>query len=223
MEGLKGHFFSLCVLSLFLLLGKVLRSKVKLFQTLFLPSSIIGGFLALVLGQFVLGGIFEKQFGFVFIPNWIYHNWSQLPGVLINVVFASLFLGVAIPGPRKMWEFGGPQLCFGVVMGMGQYLVALLITTLVLAPLFGTPTIFACILEIGFSGGHGTAAGMMETFNQLGFPAGGALGQMSATVGIIYCRGVGNNPCKRGNTPGLHNCPQRKGRYRKLQTYRSDP
>ena len=80
---------------------------------------------------------------------------------------------------------GGPQLCFGVVFGMGQYLVGLVVTMLILAPLFGTPAIFATILEVGFSGGHGTAAGMAETFDKMGFPAGGALGQMSATVGIL--------------------------------------
>ena len=78
------------------------------------------------------------------------------------------------------------MLCFGVIMGLGQYVVALLVVLFVLMPLFKVPAIFACILEIGFSGGHGTAAGMTPVFNDLGFPAGGALGQMSATVGIIF-------------------------------------
>ena len=78
------------------------------------------------------------------------------------------------------------MLCFGVITGVGQYFVALLVVALILIPLFNVSPVFACILEVGFSGGHGTAAGMTELFNKIGFPEGGALGQMSATVGIIY-------------------------------------
>jgi ESS family glutamate:Na+ symporter len=161
--------------------GKVLRVKLRLFQMLFLPSSIIAGFIALAAGPYL----------FDLIPPWIIETWSQIPGILINVVFASLFLGVAIPRPKRLWTIGGPQLCFGVVTGIGQYFVALLVTTLALNPLFGTPHIFACIVEIGFSGGHGTAAGMAEVFGRLGFAAGSALGQMSATVGILSAVVVG--------------------------------
>lgn len=173
--GLKGYFFAVCVLAIFLLLGKVLRVKIKLLQTLFLPSSIIAGFVALALGPF----------GADLFPHWMVADWRELPGVLINVVFAALFLGVNLPGPKTIWNVGGPQLCFGVVMGMGQYLFAMLACALVLTPVFGVPPIFACILEIGFSGGHGTAAGMKEVFEQLDFAAGSDLAQMSATVGIV--------------------------------------
>lgn len=175
MEGLTGAFFSLCILGIFLLLGKLLRVKIRVFQNIFLPSSIIGGFLALFAGPYL----------FDLLPEWIYGTWSQIPGLLISVVFATLFLGVKIPGIKTMWTLGGSQFCFGMVAGMGQYFIALIVTALILIPLFDVPPIFASILEIGFAGGHGTAAGMMEVFTQLGFPAGAPLAQMSATVGII--------------------------------------
>jgi ESS family glutamate:Na+ symporter len=74
---------------------------------------------------------------------------------------------------------------FSVVNAAGQYVVGLLLTWLVLAPLFGTPALMACLIEVGFSGGHGTASAMASVFTDLGFPAGGALGQMSATVGLV--------------------------------------
>jgi ESS family glutamate:Na+ symporter len=175
MDGLKGYLFSLCLLSLFLLVGKLCRVKIKTFQRLFLPSSIVAGFIALALGPF----------GLELLPPWILEHWGEIPGVLINIVFAGLFLGVPLPGLRKIWNTGGPLFCYGVVTGAGQYFCALLLTVLVLTPLFGVPHIFATILEIGFSGGHGTAAGMTPVFDTLNFPAGGALAQMSATVGII--------------------------------------
>ena len=176
MEGLTGTFFSISVLGGLLLVGQLLRAKVKIFQSLFLPSSIIAGFIGLILGPYLLN----------ILPSWIYTDWSKYSGILISVVFATLFLGVILPKGRTVWDKGGPMLCFGVVMGLGQYVVALLVVLLLLTPLFGVPSIFACILEIGFSGGHGTAAGMTEVFADYGWAAGGALGQMSATVGIIF-------------------------------------
>ena len=83
LTGMPAVFFSACILFVFLLAGKLLRVKVKLLQTLFLPSSIIGGFLAMAAGPF----------GFDVLPAWVSAEWSKMPGLLINVVFACLFLG----------------------------------------------------------------------------------------------------------------------------------
>jgi ESS family glutamate:Na+ symporter len=167
-------------LSVLLLLGKLLRANIPLFQKLFLPASIIGGFLGLALGPYGLGKL-DVQL----IPQDTLTTWSALPGILINVVFACLFLGFAIPSLGRIWREGGPQLCYGWTVGMGQYLVGVGISVLLLGPLFGVPAFFGCLLEIGFSGGHGTAAGMREAFTELGFAAGSDLGLMSATVGVI--------------------------------------
>jgi glutamate:Na+ symporter, ESS family len=104
------------------------------------------------------------------LPPFIMDTWREIPGILINFVFATLFLGVAVPGVRTMWSQGGSQLCFGMVAGTGQYFVALLVTALILVPVFDVSPVFATILEIGFAGGHGTAAGMRPVFEQMGFP-----------------------------------------------------
>ena len=175
MDGLTGVFFSICILCIFLLLGKILRVKIRLFQSIFLPASIIGGFLALFCGPYIAD----------ILPPFILDTWREIPGILINFVFATLFLGLAVPGIRVLWSQGGSQLCFGMIAGTGQYFFALLITVLVLIPLFDVSPVFATILEIGFAGGHGTAAGMRGVFEQIGFPEGADLAQMSATVGII--------------------------------------
>lgn len=175
MEGLTGVFFSICILCIFLLGGKILRVKIRLFQKIFLPASIIGGFLALFCGPYIAD----------ILPDFIMETWREIPGILINFVFATLFLGLAVPGLKTLWSQGGSQLCFGMIAGTGQYFFALLVTILVLTPLFGVSPVFATILEIGFAGGHGTAAGMRGVFEQIGFPAGADLAQMSATIGII--------------------------------------
>ncbi len=175
MEGLTAVFFSICILGVYLLAGKILRVKVRLFQKIFLPASIIGGFLALFSGPYMLD----------ILPAFILDTWREIPGILINFVFATLFLGIMVPGVRTLWSQGGSQLCFGMVAGTGQYLFAVLVTILVLIPFFDVSPVFATILEIGFAGGHGTAAGMRGVFEQMGFPEGADLAQMSATVGII--------------------------------------
>jgi ESS family glutamate:Na+ symporter len=187
-------------LSLLLLVGKLLRARIRLFQKLFLPASIIGGFIGLALGPYILGSALNTEI----IPQSTLTTWGSLPGVLINIVFACLFLGFTIPSLSTIWREGGPQLCYGWTVGMGQYMVGVGISVILLGPLFGVPAFFGCLMEIGFSGGHGTAAGMREAFTQLGFPAGSDLGLMSATVGVISAVVFGmvmiNMAARRGYT-----------------------
>ncbi len=49
--------FALLILGIFLLLGKWIRMRVELMQNLFLPASVIGGFVALFLGRAYWGGL----------------------------------------------------------------------------------------------------------------------------------------------------------------------
>jgi ESS family glutamate:Na+ symporter len=162
-------------LGLLLLSGLLLWLGIPLLRRLALPVPLVGGFV----------GVAAGPFGLDLVPRDIFAIWTTLPAILINFVFAGLFLGVAVPSFATIARLGGPLVRFTVVGALGQYIVGLLLTGLVLGPLFGTPALFACLLEVGFSGGHGTAGAMTSVFASLGFPAGGPLGQMSATVGII--------------------------------------
>lgn len=173
-EQLNNLMLAVSLLAVLLLFATFLRARIRLLQRILLPSSLIAGFIGLILGPQALG----------LIPAGIIEIWGGLPGRLISVVFACMFLGHAIPSPGTVWREAGPQICYGFLAGFGQYFVAILLTMTLLTPLFGVPPIFATILEIGFSGGHGTASGMCEVFGALGFPDGCDLGLMSATVGI---------------------------------------
>ncbi len=166
---------SFCGLCLLLVIGKFLRVKIPILQKLYLPSSVIGG---------ILGLILITSLRNVIPPGW-YVGWNKLPGFLINIVFASLFLGVSIPGIRKIWRTAGPQLAYGQIVAWGQYLVGIGLVLLVLGPMFGCPDVFGVIVPVGFEGGHGTAGGLAPTFTKLGFPEGSDLGLASATVGMV--------------------------------------
>ncbi|WP_067725134.1 sodium/glutamate symporter [Oceanobacillus damuensis] len=183
--------FALLYLGLFLLIGKWVRVRVKWLQNLFLPSSVIGGFIALILGPQVLGRVLEPYLGEQsfwatgMITPEIMDVWGELPGLMINVVFASLFLGTVLPGLSKIWRVGGPQLAFGWTLGWGQYVVGILLTLLVLTPFFGMPPMVGALIEVSFEGGHGTAAGLQGTFEEMGFPEAYDLAIGLATVGIL--------------------------------------
>ena len=47
------------------------------------------------------------------LPSMWTAGWSKLPGFLINIVFAALFLGVTIPSLSVVWKRSGPQLAYG--------------------------------------------------------------------------------------------------------------
>jgi len=161
---------------LFLFMGKFLRVKIKLFQKLYLPSALIGGFLALAFGTY----------GFNIIPEDIMKTWAALPGNLINIVFACIFLGATVPKPKDIWKKGGSQLTYSWFIDSMQWILGIGLVAYVIGPIWKIPAYVGSIIEIGWSGGHGTAGGMIEVFRQLGFPDAGDLGMTSATIGLIF-------------------------------------
>ncbi|WP_104204106.1 sodium/glutamate symporter [Billgrantia saliphila] len=180
-------FVALMLIALALLASNALLARSSRLRKLFLPSSVIGGLLLLLLGPEGLGQFatlpYDDPAGL--FPAFAYDSWAALPGLLINVVFAALFIGRPIPGLRTIWFRAGPQVVVGQTMAWGQYVVGLTLALLVLAPLFGMNPMAGALIEIGFEGGHGTAAGMAGTFADLGFEEGADLALGLATVGIV--------------------------------------
>jgi ESS family glutamate:Na+ symporter len=156
-------------------------------RNLFLPVSVIAGAVGLLLGPQVSGpllaGLTPWPGGL--IPDSSYVVWSGLPGLLISIVFASLFLGKPLPGLREVWRSSGPQVFLGYAMSFGQYATGLLLVIVVLTPVFGTNPLAGVLLEISMTGGHGTAAGLGETFDGVGFSEGRDLALALATVGLV--------------------------------------
>lgn len=191
-------------LSLLLVAGKFLRVKIKLLQKLYIPTSVIGGLLGLVILQ-VAGPS---------LPAGWTAGWSKLPGFLINIVFAALFLGVTIPSFSTIWKKSAPQLAYGQIVAWGQYFVGLLTVLFFLKPLFKVPDIFGVVVEVGFEGGHGTAAGLKETFENFNWAAGTDYALASATMGVVSAIFFGilliNWAARKGHTQKLKPLDQLK-------------
>jgi glutamate:Na+ symporter, ESS family len=162
--------------------GGVLRERSSLLVRLFIPGSLLAGAIGLALGPEVAGRITGTD---GLWPAAVRETWAELPGLLISVVFAALFLGERIPTPRQIWRLAGPQVAFGQTMAWGQYCVGLLLALLVLGPVFALPPVAGTLIEIGFEGGHGTSAGMAGAFDAVGFPEGTDLALGLATIGIL--------------------------------------
>jgi ESS family glutamate:Na+ symporter len=194
-------FTSLCIL---LLVGKVLRVKIKLLQRLYLPAAVIGGVIGLLIVQ--VGGDV--------LPQGVTAGWNKLPGFLINIIFACLFLGVKIPSLSKIWQQSGPQLAYGQIVAWGQYVVGIGLSILVIAPLFNLPQYFGVIIPIGFEGGHGTAAGLADMFKSYNWADGKDYALTSATLGIVSAIIVGT---------WLINWAARKGHVHKLRKIEDFP
>lgn len=178
--------FAVIILAALLVIGKLIRLKIPILQKLFLPTSLIGGFLALLLGPEVLGRLTTD--GFLdagFFTEDMVEVWAGLPELLINIVFACLFIGFILPKPKKMWRVGGPQIALGYTISWAQYVAGILLTLTVLTPFFGLSPAAGALVEISFVGGHGTAAGLQSTFEELGFSEGYDLAIGLATVGIL--------------------------------------
>ena len=125
------------------------------------------------------------------IPPAVIQLWDQLPLVLLTLVFATLLLGKPLPAPGGLWRPLSAQVLMALTLAFGQYLVAGLAVMLVLQPLVGAPAVMACLIEVAFEGGHGSAAAMGPTYARLGLESGEALGLAMATVGLLASTLVG--------------------------------
>ena len=164
-----------CILSLLLVLGKLLRTAIPLLQKLYLPSSVIGGLLGLILFS-----IFGK-----YLPVDVINGIKKIPGFMINVIFAALFLGAVTPKLKTVFKTAFPQICMGQILAWGQYVIGLGLAGFVFLPLFNLNPAFGNLLEIGFQGGHGTVGGVTEVFKTFNWEDGAALGFTVATFGMI--------------------------------------
>jgi ESS family glutamate:Na+ symporter len=163
------------------IVGGYIFVRLPLVRRLFFPSSLAAGVLLLIFGPQIAGQYFPE----LQIPTEFYTMWKALPQYMIVLVFAGLFLGKPLLSPRKMWNLAGPQVAFGQAMAWGQYVIAGILTLLVLTPVFGLPPIAASLLEISFEGGHGTVAGMTPVFNELGFEEGRQVATGLATASLV--------------------------------------
>ena len=140
---------------IFLFVAKMLREKIKILQSLFVPVSLLAGFIGLALGQNGFGIIsFSSQFG-------------SYAGLLIIAVFVSIGLrgfNFSAGGWKTNFDRIGSYYCFRNIGWAFQYAMPIIFAMVVLkmfAPDLNPA--FGMLIPAGFQGGHGTAAALGAT------------------------------------------------------------
>lgn len=164
------------MISLALLLGSILRSKVRLFQKYLLPSSIIGGFLLLLYYNFI-----APLFGMNadFLGEIVYH--------LLNVSFIAMMLR---PEDDIKEKLTARRLGQNVVATVAQYGLQVTFGLLATAVLIATvmPDLFPAIgltLPLGFELGPGQAYSMTLPWENMGFEGATSVGLTVAAIGFL--------------------------------------
>jgi ESS family glutamate:Na+ symporter len=159
------------IISALMLLGKLIRVKVKGIQKFLIPPAVLAGIIALVLGPEVLG----------WLP--LSGSLGTYAGILIAFVFAALpFTSTSkakeVAKVKRMWGYsqGGMLLQWGLGGLLG---------ILILGQIWPLNDSFGITMPAGFCGGHGSAAALGEAFSKFGQDEVLTLAMTSATVGII--------------------------------------
>ena len=169
------------LLAALLLLSSLIGRRLVLHQW-GIPEALIAGSLGLLIAP--AGAL-------PLLPRAVIHRWESLPLPLLTLVFATLLLGKPLPRPSGLWRPLGAQVLLSLTLAFGQYLVGGLAVLLLLRPLLGVAPVMACLIEVAFEGGHGSAAAMGPTYERLGVPGGTALGLALSTVGLLASTVVG--------------------------------
>ena len=155
--------------------GMALYYRVDYLRRYLIQPALIAGLLLLLLGSQ----------GLSLIGSANYQAWSGWPGFLISFLFSTLIL--AAPESRESTEtkLAGPvffQGGFVWVLALGQISLGLLVIS------FFSPewAVAGHIIEIGWMGGHGSAAALIAVADDLGQRKAAELAMFSATIGLIY-------------------------------------
>jgi len=172
------------VLSILLIIGLILRAKIKIFQRFFIPACITAGILGLLLKELGVFTLSEDQ-----LKLFAYH--------LFNITFISLGLTARSDAPRSKEE---KRKGFRGVLSMGllissvaaiQFLIGGF--SVLLLNLFGFnlfPT-FGFLVPMGFEEGPGQALSIGQTWEGFGFANASTIGLSFAMFGFLVAIFVG--------------------------------
>lgn len=167
--------YDVCIMSLLIFIAKIIRTKVKIFQNLYIPTALIAGFLGIIGGPFGLGILpFSSQA-------------SSYSGILIAVLFATMYLGRQEKASfKEMLNGVGDTFLLNSAAEIGQYGIALLCGVLIIGVIFkGISPYFSLMMPAGFVGGHGSAAAIGTVLENAGWADAVTIGQTFATFGLL--------------------------------------
>lgn len=167
--------YDVALMSALMLIAKIVRSKVKFVQRLYIPSALIAGFLGLFAGKQFLNIIpFSTEI-------------SNYAGILIAFVFGSMFIGNKTKVSfKKMFSSVGDSFLVNAAAEIAQFGVFIVLGVVVFPIIFkNINPAFGLMVPAGFVGGHGTAAAIGSVLADSGWTDATSIGQTFATIGLL--------------------------------------
>ena len=164
------------IISGLLLIGQLIRAKVKIIQQLFIPPSLLAGLLGLAFGPN----------GLDFLP--LSNQVGTYAAVLIALVFGVLPLSSPKVSAKEVAGRVGPMWAYAQLGMLLQWALAGLFGLFVLKLIWPELNDSFCImLSTGFYGGHGTAAAIGNAYANAtpAWEEAQSLGMTTATVGVV--------------------------------------
>jgi glutamate:Na+ symporter, ESS family len=163
-------------LSLFFIIAVILKRKIGFLQKFLIPTSIIGGFIGLILGSEIL--------------NWITLDSEKL-GLIIYHLMAVGFISVALKERKNVpvnhrrdnINTGLAIVTSYLSQGILGFAITLSLAYTILPRLFPP---FGLLLPLGFAQGPGQAYSIGVSWEELGFLNGGNIGLSIATIGFLW-------------------------------------
>lgn len=160
-------------LSLFILIAVYIKSKFKIFDKFLLPTSIIAGFIGLILGPDILN---LAQFDVESLKNLVYH--------LMAIGFIALALKERnSETTTASFNTGISIVATYIVQGIVGFSITLILFYTIFPDIFPA---FGLILPLGFGQGPGVAYSIGHQWESSGFLNGGDIGLSIATLGFLW-------------------------------------
>ena len=168
---------SLVLLMVFLLVGFVIREVVTPLKKLYIPASMIGGIVALILGPQVLN--------LIEIPD----SWTTLASPAVNVVITCMIFGITLK--RGVFKGVGNAIVCTFFIYCSQVAVGALLGAGLSKLWSSLPIQWGIMPVFCFYGGHGGGITAGDGFASVGIPNMTDLGIIFSTIGLITALTVG--------------------------------
>lgn len=168
---LDSLFYDVMWIGLFLVAGFIVREFIKPLQRWFIPTSVIGGLIALILGQQVVGA--------VTIPD----SFASFNSVLMRIIMTCVVLGVTV-NIKKLKDHLDYTFANTFLYG-AQMVVGILIAELCASIWTGMPYGWGILGVFSYFGSHGGAAAAGGVLEELGSDGAIGIGMILATGGLI--------------------------------------
>jgi len=163
-----------------LLIGDLLRHKIKVLEQLRLPASLVGGCVGLVFFELIRVSFGQDTRNEV--VGAFCSGWGAIPRVMTTVIFGGLVLGQSLASPVDIWKQAGNHLLYGLAVVFGQYTACAFAVYYLLSE---ANPYFAPVVPYGFQGGHGVVGGLKGAFEIRDYGEGYNVGLAAASLGLL--------------------------------------